>query len=90
LMFYLIIYDLCENQKGVDERILSIAPDTAITEYAYIKNGKPQTIRETIYTRLRNEVNHRANVSPEGTRNEIINNRDCFRSIVYRILQAGE
>lgn len=47
-------------------------------------DGKP----ETIYTRLRNEITHRANdVGPETTRVEIMDNLDGFRMIVHRILK---
>ena len=89
LMLYLILYDLCGSQKKVDNRIKGVAPDTPETGYTYINDkGKPETKTETVYTRLRNEVNHRPNVRPEISRNEIINNLDRFRDIVYKVLMS--
>lgn len=82
LILYLILYDTYKNQPEIDKQILSHEPAT------------PQSIRphdgksETIYTRLRNEITHRADVGPEITRTEIMNNLDRFRTIVHRILES--
>ena len=81
LIYYLILYEICNNQHGVDEKILSFEPDTPQT-----LSPKNQKDYETVYTRLRNELTHRTTANRETTRMEIMNCLDSFRAIVHRIL----
>jgi hypothetical protein len=81
LILYLILYDRYGNQHEVDRQIVLHEPATPQSISPH--GGKP----ETIYTRLRNEITHRTNVSPETTRAEIMDNLDGFRMIVHRIIK---
>jgi len=82
LILYLILYDKFGNQPEVDRQIILHAPTTPQSISPH--SGKP----ETIYTRLRNEIAHRAKVGPDATRAEIMNNLDRFRMIVHGILKS--
>lgn len=82
MMLYLILCDICENQSGVDRYVMEISPNTDQTQSPH--SGRP----ETIYTKLRNEITHRTNISLELTRNEIINNISEFKRIVHRAIES--
>ena len=81
LILYLILYDRYGKQHEIDKQIMLHEPATP--QSTSPRNGKP----ETIYTRLRNEINHRTNAGPKTTRAEIMDNLDGFRMIVHRILK---
>ncbi len=83
LMFYLILYEIHGNQREVDQYIMEICPNT-------IRSPSPHNNRklETIFTRLRNEITHRTNLSPVTTRNEVINNLDSFKQITQKAIQC--
>lgn len=83
LMLYLILYELSGNDKQgkVDCLILKHSPQTEMRASGKTgKNGANN--KETIYTRLRNEVTHRTEAKPEDNRREIVSNLDTFESIV--------
>lgn len=86
MILYLIMYEMFKNsggrssQKQVDEHIMIIAPTTPQES---IPLGSPRCgERETIYSKLRNQLTHYRDVPPEITRREIINCLDAFRKIV--------
>lgn len=81
LALYLILYAICENQSAIDRQILSLEPNTPRSISQHTRQP------ETIYTRLRNEITHRINSTPDVTRIEIMNNQDNFKKIVYKILK---
>ena len=82
LILYLILYDKFGNQPEVDRQIILHEPATP-------QSISPHSRRpETIYTRLRNEIAHRARVGLDATRAEIIDNLDRFRMIVHGILKS--
>lgn len=88
LMLYLILYDKYDNQQRIDEKIRFHEPSTPVTTSPNSQRNKD--ILETVYTRLRNEVTHRAIACQDQTKNEILINLDNFRSIVYRDLQQTQ
>lgn len=81
LNLYTILYLIYENQKDIDRQIISLDPNTP--QSIRPKSSKP----ETIYTKLRNELNHRADRDPEETKVEIMNNQVSFKKIVHDILK---
>jgi hypothetical protein len=80
LNLYLILYEIMKSQPKVDEFIMSVAP-TPQTESPH----KPGTL-ETTYTRLRNQLTHRAEKNPEDTRKEILANLDSFQTIAIEAI----
>ena len=91
LILYLILYEVSGNdsQKKVDALIRKYAPSTATDQRPWVdKNGLQQLAKETIYTRLRNEITHRIAVTPEGYREAIISNLDTFQTIVHQALRT--
>jgi hypothetical protein len=83
LLLYLILDGIFGDQKNIDKHILDNVPTTH--QSVSPRNGRP----ETIYTRLRNEIGHRAFVNPEATKREIMNNLDSFRAIVRGIVESS-
>ena len=81
LTLYHILDVLYVDQVEIDKQIRSIEPDTLLSINSQTKQP------ETVYTRLRNEVNHRI-VCPRNTEHEINNNLDLFRAKVHKILQT--
>lgn len=91
LMLYLILYELSgnEEQKKVDCVVLKYFRQTVQAKSSRIgKNGVKKTKKETIYTRLRNQVTHRIEAAPEQNRREIVSNLDTFESIVRHVLTS--
>lgn len=84
LILYLVLYDIAGNreQEKVDGLILCREPLAVQTKSPH--NGK----LETIYTRIRNEITHRAEVNRESVRADVLNNLDAFKAIVRRVIQA--
>lgn len=95
LFLYLILYQLYENQDQVDKSIMNIAPNTLSStkpkeahQAKSLSKGKPAKNKETIFTRLRNEIAHGREVDLEVTRREIITHLDEFRAIVHTALKS--
>lgn len=81
LTLYQILDVLYVGQIEIDKQIRSIEPATLLSINSQTKQP------ETVYTRLRNELNHRM-VCPRNTEHEINNNLDQFREKVHKILQT--
>lgn len=81
LILYLILFDN-KKQEKVDEIIMKFAPSTTQSLSPFTQKS------ETIYTRLRNEIAHRANVNLDSTRAEIIDNLNDFRAIVQQVIKS--
>ena len=82
MTLYLILYEMRKTQSEVDKYILKVAPTTP-------QLPSPHTGKlETIYTKLRNEITHRANVGPKITMAEIIDNLYEFKRIVHIAMKA--
>ncbi|QWR78063.1 methylamine utilization protein MauJ [Candidatus Magnetomonas plexicatena] len=82
LLFYQIMLIITgdKNQTITDKKILDIAPETEQTN----RPDKP-TKKETIYTRLRNEIGHkRDNTDINTTMTEISN---CLHDFQYKIIE---
>jgi hypothetical protein len=82
MILYLILYEMYRSQPAIDEFIMKAAPFTSQSLSPHTRD------LETTYTRLRNELTHRAAVSPNDTRVEIINHLDEFRMIVQEVVRA--
>ncbi len=77
MLLYLILYELFKNQKSIDKYIMPVSPNTLQVPSPH--NNKP----ETIYTKLRNEITHRVDSSPEETKNGILSNIHGLKNIVH-------
>jgi hypothetical protein len=77
MFFYLILYEIYDEQRLIDKFIMKIFPNT-------VRNSSPHNNKqETIFTRLRNEINHRVNRSPEETKNDIICNVNKLKHVAH-------
>lgn len=91
LILYLIIYEIAGNKKqaAVDNEIKKYEPSIKTTSWSWKnKRGEIKNSDETTYTRLRNEITHRVNVTPEENRREILSNLDNFQIVVHQALVA--
>jgi len=95
LFLYLILYLMHKNQDEVDNAIMEIAPNTLSStkpkvahQAKRLSKGKPEKNKETIFTRLRNEIAHGREVDLEVTRREIVSHLDDFGAIVRDALKA--
>lgn len=91
LMLYLILYELSGNrtQSRVENLIQKYAPSTVMNRSLRTdKSERERGIKETIYTRLRNEITHRIAANPEETRREILSNLDAFQTIIHQALTS--
>lgn len=77
MLLYLILYELYKDQKSVDKFIMEVSPNTVQIQSPY--NRK----LETVFTKLRNEITHRVDSSPEETRNGIISNMIGLKDIAH-------
>lgn len=77
MLLYLILYEIYKDQKSIDKFIIKVAPNT-------VQIPSPHNSKlETIYTKLRNEITHRIGISPEETRNGIIDNISGLKEISH-------
>jgi len=82
MMLYLILYEIYKNQSAIDKYIMETSPNT-------VQTPSPLNDKfETIYTKLRNEITHRTNISHEQTRNEIINTLSEFKEITHKAINS--
>ena len=77
MLLYLILYEIFKEQKFIDKFIIKVSPNTVQVPSPH--NKKP----ETIFTKLRNNITHRVDSSPEETRNEIMCNTYSLQCIVH-------
>lgn len=90
MFLYNILLQLCgDDQKDADKCIRNHEPNVDESLSGDPKK-KAQGVKETVYTRLRNEVGHRRRgTTPEKTRSEIRTNVAAFQKLVKTaILQA--
>ena len=84
MMLYLILYEIFKTQKSVDEYIMKVAPETIQAPSPYNKGN------ETIYTKLRNQITHRIDISPDETREGVIGNILGLRNISHMSILLHE
>lgn len=82
MFFYLILYEIYKKQSLIDNFIMKIYPETI--RYSSTYNEK----QETIFTKLRNEITHRANSSPEENKNDIICNVNKLKYIAHAAIMS--
>lgn len=82
MLLYLILYEIFKDQKSIDKYIMKVSPRTLQVPSPY--NNKP----ETIYTKLRNEITHRVDSSPEKTRNGIMSNTHSLKYIAHTAIMS--
>lgn len=82
MLLYLVLYEIFKDQKSIDKYIMKVSPSTLQVPSPH--NNKP----ETIYTKLRNEITHRVDSSPEETRNGIISNTHGLRCIAHTAIMS--
>lgn len=82
MLLYLILYEIFKDQKSIDRYIMKLSPDTLQVPSPH--NNKP----ETIYTKLRNEITHRVDSSPEDTRSGIISNAHRLKCIARTAIMS--
>ncbi len=77
MLLYLILYEIYKDQRSIDKFIMKVSPNTIQIPSPHNKK------QETIFTKLRNEITHRVDSSPEETRNGIISNIYGLREIAH-------
>ena len=83
LCLYLIFDVSLKKQLDIDRQIVLLEPTIPLSPSPH-GQGK----METVYTRLRNEFVHRADVNPQVTRGEIESRLDSFRRIVRKFIDG--
>ena len=76
MLLYLILYELFKDQKSIDKYIMTVSPSALQVPSPH--NNK----LETIYTKLRNEITHRVDSSPDETKKGILSNIHGLKQIV--------
>lgn len=84
MFLYNILLQICGDDQGkIDDFIRRKIPDVAQSQSPYHNRG----VKETVYTRLRNEVGHRrAGTYLEQTRTEIEGNVANFQALVKKAI----
>lgn len=82
MLLYLILYEIFKDQKSIDKYIMKVSPNT-------LQIPSPHNNKlETIYTKLRNEITHRVDSSPEETKNGIMCNTHSLKSIAHTAIMS--
>ena len=83
-LYTLLLHKFSDNQKTVDEAILSVDPTVAQFRSPHVK------WYETVFSKLRNEMSHkREGTKILETQNEIKVNIDRFEAIVKKLILGG-
>lgn len=82
MLLYLILYEIFKDQKSIDKFIMKISQKTV--QVLSPHNQK----QETIFTKLRNEITHRVDSSPEETRNGIMCNMHSLKCIAHTAIMS--
>ena len=90
LLLYKLLWQISspsEVQKEVDAKIKEIRPYEKMIPTTLVTNGKSKIKEETIYTKLRNEMNHyREHSAPQETIKNISNILHEFQKITHEII----